>query len=831
MSKDYTSILKDFTWSDTLINGPSTAIEYVDNIYQHHREMWDTIKAMEDHIDGKRPIPQEELKKAGRLWANNWNYGKARSKLEKTTAENVDTVLNSISMMNLEFKKPKDKELEDPDFAWLSNDEIKDSVSIVLEGGLIEAIDTEKRIIAFLNSVEYNTNTWGWCAIVNDPNRDWLGCPQHIRSIGFPKKTKPDEVTSFCIFDTIEADYIWRKWHDIKGDNLSVSYYGDGQPYHKHSSDWVLEGLEEAIYFNFNGECLSGDKNNNVLHRFEEILPDFVARTSWTVNNTSSVHIATIYNVEKEGKQLTKTVIAYGNGWKGEVVNGTVKRTLSGHGQNAGDERSPSHFLFQQTINVDGINEVLDLVFESGFTTNGYIHEMRGLARACVEDSLRFNRKKNSIENKALFSGAPFLKKNSIGTGDAGPKLLPSQGFVILGDGYDLVEKQPNFDLSSQLISINADEEHYLRETQHFDPSLSGRVSSRPVTAEIDAMSAEVKRIEGSKISIKLKCYSEVLTGIIKNLAFKLEYESAVKYEHGVQKSFDRLIDMMLEGLSLYNITTKQQLLKVLKMVDYVRLEPVNTDATAIGEQLSMATTPYRRLKLNRMLALARGFSRRDINTLHPLQPKTDSLDKTKMAAVENILFRTSEEVVFSPNDDHLGDLDIHLPKVYALMEMIQAGGIDPAEGYNWLARIMQHSGMHLDALLKTPYILDQIKEKYLKTYKDLMVAQVGIKTMVEEYAKQLAKQQEQQAAAQQQGQQMDPKDQAKIEMEWAKLQNKEEIAALRSQFRADEKAKDNELRRKQKEEDHQDKLRRTNEMQEMKKQIELMKASVSLIS
>jgi hypothetical protein len=231
------------------------------------------------------------------------------------------------------------------------------------------------------------------------------------------------------------------------------------------------------------------------------------------------------------------------------------------------------------------------------------------------------------------------------------------------------------------------------------------------------------------------------------------------------------------------------------------------------------------------MLALARGFSRRDINTLHPLQPKTDSLDKTKMAAVENILFRTSEEVVFSPNDDHLGDLDIHLPKVYALMEMIQAGGIDPAEGYNWLARIMQHSGMHLDALLKTPYILDQIKEKYLKTYKDLMVAQVGIKTMVEEYAKQLAKQQEQQAAAQQQGQQMDPKDQAKIEMEWAKLQNKEEIAALRSQFRADEKAKDNELKRKQKEEDHQDKLRRTNEMQEMKKQIELMKASVSLIS
>lgn len=825
-------LLKDFVWPSKLINAPSTAIEYVDNIYNNHHEIWKVVKDMEDHLDGKRPTPPEELKKRGRLWANNWNYGKGRSKLEKTTTENVDTVLNAISMMAVNFKKLSKSQLEDPDLAWSQNPEIRDAVAMGIESSLVHSVDNDPRLIGFFNTIEYNTTAWGWCGIVKD-QRDWVGSPQHIRTIGFPRKAKPQEIVSFCIFDTYDADYVWRKWHSIaKSDNLSVSRYPDGgAEYHQHSSGWILEGLEEVLYWSFNGKCLDGDKANTVFEKFDQVVPDFVRNPQAVVGQTDAVQIATIFNFEQEGNTITKTIVAYGNGWKGESDGTYYKRVLGQRQLGANStEYSPRQFLYQDTIKATSISEVIDFVYDSGFTTNSYIQDMRGLARLCVEDSMRFNRKKNSIENKALFSGAPFLRKTQIGTGDQGPKLMPSQGFVILGDGYDLIEKQPNFDLNSQIASINLDEQHYDRETQHYDPNLSGRLSSRPVTAEIDAKSAEVRRIEGSKISIKLKCYASVIMSMLKSIKERSKYSGTIKFEGTGETSYKTLRSLMMDALEPYGIDTDAKLVKALDLIENIALEPVNTDINAITEQLSMATTPYRRLKLNRMLAMARGFSRKDINILHPLANRPDSLDKTKMAAMENIMFKWTEEVVFSPNDDHLGDLDIHMPKIFSLMESLQAGGGDPVEIYNWIARLVQHSGMHIDALLKMPYILDEIKEKYLSSYKDIMLAQVGIRKMVEQYASQLAQQQDQMAQAQQQGEQVDPKVSAKIQMDWAKLESRENIAAARSKFREDEKLKDNELRRRIKEEDHQEKIRRQNEMANTKKNIEMMKSQTSLL-
>lgn len=819
--------LKEFKWPDRLINSATAAKTYVDQINESHKRHWDITKMMEHHIDGQRPVDPAKMKQ-GRSWQNNWNYGKARAKLEKLTTANIDTALNAIAMCSVRFRELTKAESEDPDHAWFHSPELRDVVSENVEMGLNQLIEEETRILSWFNAVEYSATAWGYCPIIKDKRIDWLGRPVHIRTIGFPGKTKPEDVRSFVIFDTISAETLWRTWHDhLKNEsNFQVNQDPQGQVYRESPSGWIKEGVEEALYHSYNGKVK--DKDNVLISSFEEIVPEFVNDCSMTMLNTDKIRIATIYQLELDGKSYTKSIIAYGNGWKQEAHGNRRYSKKSSVEYNSHNYYDPKFFLFQQEEPIESVSEILSIVLDTGFTTNTYIQDIRGLARWAVEDSIRYNRKKNMIEDKLAVAGSPFIRKNASGNGDEGPRIAPAQGFNVISEGFDFVPDQPVFNTQNHLYSLQMDEQDYKRETEHYDPNVSGRLSSRPVTEEVRTKRAEVERIEGSKLNIKLKSYADVFLGMIQGLAYHLESPPDSALSSEAKRGFKMFKERLIHDLKAFNIDDDRKLAKVLKLVDKIVMDPVITNAEAIIEQLNQATTPYVRRRLQRMLALARGFSRKEINLMYPLNREHERYTQAQIAAVENHMLRDTVEVVWQESDDHLGHLDFHFSKAFALIEQIMAAESDPVPIYNHLARITEHSVKHVEHLYQMPYLNEGVVVKYADAFKQLMQGQAEVRAQVEAYAKQVQEQAQQQAE-QEQGQQMDPQTQAKIQMAWEKLRNDEEIKRARSEFRAEEIRKDNEFRRQLKREDHEEKKQRQAEMAQLKRELELLKTNTNL--
>jgi hypothetical protein len=823
--------LSQIKFPEKFIASASVAKDYVDGVHSSYDKLWNMIRLMEDHIEGKKPKDPEKLKSAGKLWAANWNYGKARAKIEKAVAENIDTVLNSLMLMTLGFKDLTDTQKKDEDYAWAQVDEMRDMAAHLLEGIINQTIDREARLLAFINIIEYNATTWGWGAVTHDPLCDWMGKAHHVRSIAFDQKAKPDNVKGFVTFDTIDAKELWRTYTEYA--DSPNNYYEedcDGKTDKKSISGWNITGLEEAIFYSYKGKFDEKGKANTVLNSFQDILPEFLKNSSGTILNTTDVPIAKIYTFEMDKNKFTRTYVAYGAGWKGELEGNGVVRYGNDHPRSSKMATiNPGHLLFQLTDEIESQEEKVSLVVDSGFTTDGYIHSFRGLARYAVEDSIRFNRKKNSIEDKLIFSGSPTIRKSTQAKGDIGPKLIPSQGFSILGDGYDYVPDQKPFDLSNHINSIQMDENDYRRETEHHNPAVSGKLSSRPVNSEVEVITSEVRRIEGSKLNIKLRCYSKIVMAIIRGLSTHVvssPKNDLVKEGESGLKFFKERCFKLLGPLG---IDTDVKLKKMLDLIDTVNLDKAMGDPNAIIQQLQQAETPWKRLRLNRMLALAQGFSRSEVNNLFPVVEVPRSMSHEARAAFENALFATTAEIVFSPDNNHISDLSIHFPKIFGLFEQIGASQDDPIPTFNWLNRLVEHAGFHVDALLKTPYISEEVQEKWLNAYKQALKGIESIKPQIEEMVAKIQEEQQAQAEAQaQQGGGIDPKVQAEIENKRIKLANDMEVKKMASEFRAGEMAKTNEMKRKQNEETHADKRRRTEELAELKKSIKLMETALN---
>lgn len=823
--------LSEIVIPEVYISDANVAKAYIDGINESHESFWHIIELMEQHIEGKKPKDPRKLRDQGKSWVNNWNYGKARAKIEKTVAENIDTVLNSLFLMSVSFKELSEEDKKDAVLGVLDNDEYADFVANVIESTFNDTLDREMRLIAFLNILEYNATTWGWSVATKDYKTDWMGEAHHIRAIGFEDKSKPDNILGYATFDEIDGKELWRTWSEFKNSkNLTSHTDTDGNSYKKSPSGWIIEGLEEALYHAYDGKFNHEGKPENVLANFESIIPDYIANPSYMMQNTDSIEIAKIYKFEFDKKKFTVTYVAYNNSWKNHKQHGSMYRYKEGHPEfTKMDAHDPTYLLFQRTEEIDCQDDALTIIQDSGFTPNGYIQEMRGIAKYAVEDSIRFNRKKNSIEDKLILSGSPHIRKDSSGRGDTGPQFQPSQGYTVVGDGYSFLPDQPRFDLNNHMLSINMDEGHYNREIQHFDPQVSGRLSSRPVTKEVEVLSQEVSVTKGSKIEIKLRCYSKLVLGMLKGMSFHMGKTNASALTNDAESGFNFFKDQCLRHLAQVGIDNEDKLKKVMEMIDDVSIEASMSNPEAIIEQLNQTENPYVRARLNRMLAINRGFSRKEIKLMHPMIYKPKSLTEERIAAFENNILKDTAEVVFSASDNHPSHLNMHFSKVFGVFEEMAVSNVDPVPLFNWANRITEHIGFHVDALLKTQYISEQIKTKYLNGYKQLLVAIKDAQAQVNELVNKIKQQQEAQAQAQQSGGEVDPKVMADIQNERIKLQNREQIAAIRSEFRAKEKQKDAEFRRKLQEESHQDQMRRKRELAELQEEINILKASTKL--
>lgn len=830
--------LSSFNWPDKFISDAGVAKQIVDGITSSHSEYWGLIERMEDHINGKKPKDPIKLRDAGMAWSNNWNYGKASGKIQRVVAENIKSVNDSISLSSISFRRFKEGDEKNPELQFLLSPEIRGIISTIISSVFTSTLDRETRFTSFLNKIEYNSYSFGWCAVTNDINNDWMGNAHHVREIGFKDKTKPNEIRTFSVFDVVDGMELWRLWNKYKKNQsiFKVEEDSDGNKYHiPYTGGWIIEGLEEALFYSYNGKLVNEDKPTVHMDSFEKIVPEFMANPSLMTLNTEKVNIARIYNFEFNG-DFTVSYVAYANNWYSSGENGCRAKCCSGK-QPANNEAgpkgvrdsfmSPKFLLYQKTFKNITQDDAIVVIQDSGFTVDGNIQDMKGAGKPAVEDSIRYNRKKNNIEDKLLFSGSPFFRQTTAQDGES-LRLTPSQGFVLASEGFSLLDNQPQINLQNHVLSLQMDEREYDRDTIHFDPKIGGQLTSRPVKDEVRVKEQEMRRLSGSKSDVKLRGYQRLLFNILKSLT-RMIGKNGSEISKDAKAGVEYFEEELLDGLKDFGVKGREELKNVLNSISDLALEPTIGDIQAIKEMLSLSETPYARRRLIRMLFLAYGLPRGELNRLFPvITDDMRSFGDERVAAIENDLFWSTKEVVYSDRDDPVVHLQIHFNKIANVFDQISNISVDPLAGYNYIAYQLEHCIMHLMKMESNPFFnkyYDQFKEVYDRFTKGLN----SLKGQIQKLAKKINQQKQQNQQSQGGDENIDPEVKAKIDMDWYKMKAGIELNKIRSDTRAKEKMKDNDFRRRLEQEKHEISMNRMKEEGELKKELQLMEESIKL--
>ena len=156
--------------STNYINSYEVAFNLVQTAFVSHENYWDNIRQYQDHIKGKKPRDPRKLRAKGMSWAANFNYGKARAKHERGTAENVAKMKDSIFLSVPEIKRV-DKKTAHKSIKYLSNPIDREITSMAISMVLYDAYERDPRFSSWLNQIEYPSFSFGYSAVVVDPIR------------------------------------------------------------------------------------------------------------------------------------------------------------------------------------------------------------------------------------------------------------------------------------------------------------------------------------------------------------------------------------------------------------------------------------------------------------------------------------------------------------------------------------------------------------------------------------------------------------------------------------------------------------------------------------
>jgi hypothetical protein len=735
------------------IDSYRVAFSIVDEAVQSHDKAWKLIKEHQEHIDGKPPMSQNDLKKNGMAWASNWNYGKARAKLEKVVAENISKVSNAISLSYVTFK-----EYEDNDLAFLENREEAAIHATTIASCLVMTLLRESRMSDWLNSIEYPATAFGYCAVV-DKEDDWLPEAIHPKSVAFRPNSKPEDIECWVTFGIITANELWRKWANWNKTLEQVESQPEQLTAEMVSIDgWNMQGIQNVLFkaFKRTGEYRS-------VESWEDISSHYNNNCSAAIQNTHDIHIAKIFYKESNGT-ITECRIPWAN----------EKFRLETKVSSNTNETAGEYILYKKKGRSKNQDDYITLIRDSGFSVSGYIQDLRGLAKYAVPDSIRYNRIRNNINNKGILTGSPMFEKANSSVGD-GFKVTVSQGFVILPTTHNLVDKQPSYNIGEQINILRFEENEFQRETQQFDATITGRLTSRPNRGEVEQVTQEVQTLNASKNNIKLRDYSVVLRRILHNIVNKKLLPSDAGYEG--QKRFFSYVKKGMKGV----VETDDDVKKVVKAIDSFIIDPIIHDENTIMLAIQMAETPFARNRFRRMLLVSRGMPIEEVNIAVPMiQDKFTMLQDDRVAAFENDMFWTTNEVVFTGTDDHVIHLESHILKGQNVIKGVMEGRLSPIDGYKWLANAVPHSSLHLDILGSDPALNEKARE-----YSSMLQEIASETRKIEQMAGQMI--QAQQEAANQ-PEPLKPEVEAEIANKNAKTiadtQRKDWIAAQRTQQR-----------------------------------------------
>lgn len=746
---------------DRQINSAAVAQQFISQAKGSHESYWNVIRESEAHLDGKKPKNPEALKKAGLSWSSNYNFHKAKGRIDQGSNENVGEVMRALALSCIEFRRPDEDDSES--LYFLQDKVYSEFVATHLCNAFLDMLDGDPRFQDFISRIEYSCFPYGYSPVINESGDDYLGEPTHLLNIAFENRSKVDDIKSWVIFDDIKADKLWRIWRKKK--DLAPRLDSDGIGGIQTFVDyWILEGLESVIFHAYSG-VIEKDGKSRSPENWTEVLNEFLKDPANAITQTNDVSIGKIWNREINGTYTETYVVT-------EKCSNTAETSAkSVTASKSGSPSSDGGLLYQRNWpDVKRSSQVLSIIRDSAISADGFIQGLRGIAKYALEDGRRFNRMKNQLQDKLLFAGSPMIAQPSTRSGEKF-HIGVHAGFSLMPAGYTFPANQPRFDLQPHILAMQTDEQNYNRETGHFDKTISNKISSRPTTDEIQKTSSEVARADGAKLNIKFSDYSNMLITMIK-LIPKVKGDGHPTAKDLVKRFYEDL-RWNLKDVFVSDKKDKQnkEIDEIINAVRSFTVEKLAGDIDSLNRSLTMAETPYEINRIERMILLALGHTRREVNRLKPqLFESQTSYHDERVAAVENDMFYRTQEIVYRSTDDPITHLDIHMSKLNRVFEAVKQGEGDAGQAFHYGNNSLQHQQRHIEKLSSNPFFKRK-QEKYVTNFRFLLKQLEQIKKIAVQQADAIKRSRE--SGEQQQG--PSAEELAKIQiLEWQALKKEE---------------------------------------------------------
>lgn len=732
--------------TNRFITNYKVAYDLVTTATTSHGTYWDLIKACEKHIAGDKPFKPDDLKQKGMAWAYNFNYGKASAKIEKGVAESTAKLSNALALGYVTFRASVESDHKDDILSFLEDDSKRAVVASIVGYALSSTLSKETRLTGFLNEVEYCSYSFGYSALIFD-KFDWMPTPTHPLNIAFAPLTKPHDIRTWVVFKILTAADLYQRWTTAHNEAVEAQDQeeADGKPRKIVKSGWNLAGLEEVLLKAYRGKI---NNNSTIPKSWNEVIPLYSSNPSIVIQDTDDITIAKIFYKELDGT-LSETYIPWENAWQLTENKGGTTNTPA----------AITNILFFKNHGTYVQSMHINLIRDSGFTSSGgSIQDMRGIAKYAVEDGVRYNRIRNGLGNKMTLTGCPMFEGSNTVSNDKF-KVTVSQGFVLLPSTHTLVEKQPSFDIGSHINVLRFEEGEFMRDTQQYDATIQGRLTSRPNKGEVQRVTEEVEFTDAAKNNIKFKDYAATFYTVLKRIPTVVCKKSDPGYTG--KRMFYDTIKKNIPWLTKSDTDVS----KILNCIDSFVMDPVITDIQAITMALQMAETPFSRNRLKRMLLIAKGFPIEEVNHSVPLiVDKFSNVQDQRMAMMENDMFFTTNEVLVAGADDHIIHLDNHISKQQRVIKGVKEGALSPIDAFKYLENNQAHCLQHLDLFGQDPTFNEKAKE-----YGQALHSLSKTKEQIRAAAERMMQQQQEQASQIQ----LDPKVEAEIASKNAEAKSK----------------------------------------------------------
>ena len=732
----------------------------------------------------------------GVAWLDCWNYGKASSLIRQLVLQNQRVMRESLFLATPKFRSFSSNDakilgfLDDKRMASIFADHISSALSAALE------IDT--RTNQMLIDLEYPALTFGYSIAISRKD-DWMPEVLHPRHVAFPPNTTTTEVKKWITFSEIDADDLYNVWATKSREASELDEDSDsGERYHIADS-YVLEGLEEALWANYQ-QKYDGMKNVDGYKDWAALQEGFQTNCRYIIQNTAVVQIAKLFNRE---------------------LDGTMSETWIQYNRNEQAITAASKLIFKKNHGKVHQDDVIVVVKDSGFTNNGKIHKLRGISKMAVEDGLRYDATRNMVSNKAKMMGMPYIQTSGINNNVAS-SIEVTSGFGVLKAGTSFAENAPAFDLSTHLSLLNFNEREYQNMTSDFDGDVSSKLSKRPTKSEVAVVGNQAQSMEQAKATIKLADYSKVIMMLLNGLCKATMEEGDAGYKAQVV-----FFDILINKLKEYGVENKADAKKVIAAIQFIPIDYYGLTLDTLKTMLAIAETPQSRNRIRRMMLLRMGCPHNEVDLHAPYEPTGyRSLEDEALVAIENNMFLTTSNVVYSDSHDPISHLEGHHAQVGEIFEGVGSGEIAVTQAFKWVSNILAHSELHLRMLQNHPFYKNKF-ESYYEAQRNLTRNAMQLMEMAEKEQKQAAQQEIEQ---QQQGQDLDPVQAAKIQELQVKAQAKAEREQFLTKTRMEVKAQQRQFDNQLKVEDQQFNQQLKEQQAAQDRRINLMKAAQKMM-